>query len=117
MDITDTAIASAIADAARQWAYSFPMIVVWIVGLLFAFARWRRNPKVALLVILSCGLSLLVTFVLPIVMHLAITFLRSSGGYESTLMMGISLLWACLAATSTGLLLYAALTDRPERGW
>jgi hypothetical protein len=111
MEMMDTTVVSAIKSAMSQWAFSSPMVVVWMVGILFAFGRWRRSPKVSLLVIVSCGLSLLVTLVMPIVTHLAFTLVR-----PNVASMCVSLVWACLAAVSSGLLIYAALVDRPERG-
>ena len=116
MEMMDTTVVSAIKSAMSQWAFSSPMVVVWMVGILFAFGRWRRSPKVSLLVIVSCGLSLLVTLVMPIVTHLAFTLVRPNVASMPAVSMCVSLVWACLAAVSSGLLIYAALVDRPERG-
>jgi len=116
MEITEAALGSAITSAASQWAFSLPMVVVWMAGIFFAFGRWRRSPKVALLVMISCGLSLLVTLVMPIVMHLAFTLVRPTVASMPVVSMAVSVVWTCLAAVSSGLLIYAALVDRPERG-
>jgi hypothetical protein len=117
MDISESTIGSVLSGAIRQWAVSFPIIAVWIVGLLLAFARWRRSPKVSLLVILACGLSLLMTLVMPVVQQLAITtFGRSGSGSISAILMAVSLIWTCLAAVSSGLLIFAAFADRPDVG-
>jgi hypothetical protein len=99
-----------------QWAYSLPIVLVWMAGLLFALRCWRRNRRVSLLVAISCGLSLLVTLVMPIVSQFAFALFRPS--YSSVpflfLSMAVSVLWHCLAAISSGLLIYAAFVDRPQ---
>ena len=116
MNITESAVTSALTNAMSQWAHSLPMVVVWIAGILFAFGRWRRSPKVSLLVMISCSLSLLSTLVMPVLMHLAFTFVRPSVASMPVVSMCVSLVWASLTAVSSGLLIYAALVDRPERG-
>jgi hypothetical protein len=115
MDITDSAIITALKGAMSNWAVSFPMVIVWIVGIFVAIARWRRSPKVSLLVIISCGLSLLTTLVMPVVQQLALTLNGPyNGAWFSTILMAVSLVWTCFAAVSGGLLIYAAFADRPE---
>jgi hypothetical protein len=117
MDLTDSTIVAALKGAMTNWAVSSPMVIVWIVGIFFAFARWRRSPKVSLLVIISCGLSLLMTLVMPVVQQLALTLNRPYGSRSfSVIMMAVSLVWTCFAAVSGGLLIYAAFADRPESG-
>ena len=116
MQITETAVVTALKGATTQWAYSFPMVAVWIAGIIFAFVRWRRSPKVSLLVIVSCGLSLLVTLVMPVVMYLAFAVVRPTGTSLPTVSMVVSFVWACLTAVSGGLLIYAAFVDRPKAG-
>jgi hypothetical protein len=117
MSLTESNLSSAITGAVQQWAISLPMIGMWIAGLLFAFSRWRRNPKVSLLVIVSCGLSLAETLVMPVVTHIVCTVITPTGGSIPAVWMAVSFLTACLAALSSGLLIYAALVDRPERGY
>ena len=115
MNISESVIANALSGAIRHWLVSFPVIVVWVVGLLVAFARWRRHPKVSLLVLLSCSLSLLLNLVMPVVQQIAINL--GGSGYNASIpaiLMAVSLVWTCLGAVSMGLLLYAAFTDRPE---
>ncbi|MFZ1935333.1 MAG: hypothetical protein WCB27_20125 [Thermoguttaceae bacterium] len=97
-----------------QWAVSLPTVAVWIVGLLFAFGRWRQSPKVSLLVMISCGLSLLATFLMPLVMYSAIALLRPATMSIPVVSLAISVVWHCLAAISGGLLLYTAFVDRPQ---
>jgi hypothetical protein len=117
MDISESGIGSVLSGAIRQWAVSFPIIAVWIVGLLVAFGRWRRSPKVSMLVILSSGLGLLMTLVMPIVQQIAITTLnRSNPGSISTILTAVGFVWTCLAAVTSGLLIFAAFADRPEVG-
>jgi hypothetical protein len=115
MDITESAIATAMRVAMSHLAVSFPIIIVWIVGIFFAFARWRRNPKVSLLVIISCGLSLFLTLVIPFVQQLVVAMSGTNHMSIHGLLMAVSFVWACLPAASTALLLYAAFVDRPER--
>ena len=97
-----------------QWAYSLPIVLVWMAGLLFAFRCWRRNRRVSLLVAISCGLSLLVTFVMPIVSQFTFALFRPSYSSFPFLSMAVSVVWHCLAAISSGLLIYAAFVDRPQ---
>ncbi len=114
MQITETSVVAALKAAMYQWACSFPMVVVWIAGMIFAFVRWRRSPKVSLLVTISCGLSLLVTLVMPLAMHFAFALVRPSDTLTAAVSMVVSVVWTCLAAVSSGLLIYAALVDRRE---
>ena len=115
MQITESAVGTALRGAMTQWAVSLPTVAVWIAGIIFAFVRWQRNPKVSLLVIVSCGLSLLATLVMPVVMHLAFAVIRPSGSSLPTVSMVVSFVWACLAAVSGGLLIYAAFVDRTQQ--
>jgi hypothetical protein len=115
MDFSENALSAALRNAATQWACSLPTIVVWMAGLFFAFARWRRGPKLSLLVMISCGLSLLTTLVMPILMYSIFAFLRSSSvASVSTISLALGFVWHCLAAVSTGLLIYAVFADRPQ---
>jgi hypothetical protein len=114
--MSNTSLEMLIRQAMQQWASSLPMVVVWIVGILFAFARWRKHPKVSLLVMLSCALSLLMTLVMPIAWHFVFAAVRPSGESTRYVSLAVSFLWACLAAVSSGLLIYAALVNRPDDG-
>ena len=115
MEITEKAVTTAITHAMSQWAFSLPVIVVWIAGLVFAFGFWRRNPKVALLVMMSCGLSLLTTVVMPVVTQLAFALMRPTATSMPVMSMCVRAVWTCLAAVSGGLLIYAAFVDRPQQ--
>jgi hypothetical protein len=114
MQITAGAVGAALKSAMTQWAVSLPTVAVWITGIIFAFIRWRRSPKVSLPVIVSCGLSLLATLVMPVVMYLAFAMIRSNGPSLPIVSMAVSFVWACLVAVSGGLLIYAAFVDRRE---
>jgi hypothetical protein len=113
---TSDPLTSAILRAMSQWAFSLPIIAVWIAGIVFALGRRRRNPKVALLVMAACGLSLLAIFVMPVLTQLAFSFTSSAAVSIGVVSMMVSVVWACLAAISSGLLIYAAFVDRPEYG-
>jgi hypothetical protein len=113
-------LVQAVGVAMQQWACELPVIAVWIGGILFAFGHRRRNMKVAMLVMVSCGLSLVTTLVMPVLMHLTYTLFRPSvaSGFPSIsfVSMGVIVVWACLSAFSTGLLIYAVFVDRPQYG-
>lgn len=114
MNFSEANFANIISAAIRNWVVMFPMFVMWGIGILIALARWRRHPKVSLLVVLSCGLSLAINFVTPILHQLAFSLLQSSSNSLPAILTGISLVGACLAAVSIGLMLFAVFTNRPE---
>ncbi len=51
----------------------FMLVVVWIVGIVFALVRWRQHPRVSLLI--ACALAVLVGIQ---ILDLSIPFLTSS---------------------------------------
>jgi hypothetical protein len=53
---------------------------------------------------------------MPVVQYFAITLYHPKNESIPAISMAISFVWACLAALSSGLLIYAAFVDRPEAG-
>jgi hypothetical protein len=100
----------AIAGLLQQLISSLPLLIVWIAGLLVALGRWRQQPRIAVLVIASCALSLLTTLFMPTVIRVGYRLLP----YQMLpALLGFA--WTCLAAISTGLLLCAAFIGRGEK--
>ena len=91
--------------------FSLPVLVVLIVGLVIAIGRRHEYPKVAALVIISCALSILTYMLVPLVIHVLIVT-------QAIRFTAIAVLWSvtanCLAAVSTGLLIYAAFLGRGQ---
>lgn len=114
MNLSQSDIGHMIPAIIQHWVVMFPTVAVWGIGILIALARWRRHPKVSLLVVLSCGLSLLTSLVVPIVQQLVFALHQPNHSSLTAVLMGVSLVWTCLGAISMGLMLFAVFTGRPE---
>jgi hypothetical protein len=42
---------------------NLPVVIVWIVGIIFALTRWKRHPKISLLTFLALGGQLILFLV------------------------------------------------------
>lgn len=50
---------SLLVELLKQMTYYLPQFVAYLLGIVVAFAKWRRYPRPALLVVLGCGLLML----------------------------------------------------------
>ncbi len=51
-------------------AARLPLIIVWIVGIVFAILRWRRHPRASLLILIGLVLFILGAFVFSLLHHM-----------------------------------------------
>ncbi len=93
----------------RELAIALPVLVVWIVGLVFAIVRWRNHPQVSRMVVIACAVGLFIPFLTPVAMSVA------SKIHHAFFPPLISLIHICLTAFSIGLLLNAAFLGRREK--
>jgi len=101
---------SVINELLREWMFSLPILVVWIAGFVIAIGRWREHPKVATLVMISCGMSVLTTLLMPVILRVVPRLMPFV-----VLPVLISVSWTCLAAVPAGLLIYAVFVGRGEK--
>jgi hypothetical protein len=100
---------SVINELLREWMFSLPILAVWIAGFVIAIGRWREHPKVATLVMISCGMSVLTTLLMPVILRVVSRLMPFV-----VLPVLVSVAWTCLAAVSAGLLIYAVFVGRGE---
>ncbi len=104
MDTYTMAFASLSAGLVR-----LPIILVQIVGLVFALVYWRRHPKVSLLVVFALAISFCNTLSSLTATWLPITLVDQGWNYAQIgpLMTTMGLIASLVAAISLGLLLFA----------
>ena len=100
---------STINELVRELMFSLPILVVWIAGFVIAIGRRREHPKVATLVMISCGMSVLTTISMPVVLCVISRLMPFM-----VVPVLVNVAWTCLAAVSAGLLIYAAFIGRGE---
>ena len=106
------------------WSFvqELPALIAMLAGLVFAFTRWKRFPKVSLIVALSLGLLILHTIVFlfiyqivpPMILKRALE-LGSTAEFQNTqriMYLVIGLIFNTLMAVGFGLLLAGIFIQR-----
>ncbi len=109
---------SSITVIMSQLAYSLPMIMVAIVGLvMIAVHSGRLTPRARLWAMLGFGITLAVALLAPVAQGVLLGQLTSgTGGRDPSITMVMSVLgfaWAALRACGMACLLFAVFAQRP----
>lgn len=62
-----------------SFGYQIPVMIVWVVGLVFAISRWERHPQVSQLIVIALGIQFIVS-ILGIVSGILPIYLNSQLG-------------------------------------
>lgn len=95
-----------------------PSLITLIGCMVFAFMRWKRHPKVSLIVVVSLGLLFLHAFVFLLVYDLVPPLFIKPGSFENmetvrrTVFLVLGLISNSVAAVAFALLLAAVFMQR-----
>ncbi|MGZ8844785.1 MAG: hypothetical protein ACXW18_14060 [Pyrinomonadaceae bacterium] len=71
-------------DLFRSYLEQLPSLLTLLACIVFAIIRWRRHPKVSMVVVIALGYLLLHQLIFTIVYQVVPNwFIRSSAGYEN----------------------------------
>jgi hypothetical protein len=101
-----------------QFAVQVPLYVVWVIGIVLAVVRWRRHPRVSLLLLVALVALLLTSLGLTLLRAWATHQMAGPAGWTgqqlSWFFSALGLLGVLVSAAAWGLTLFAALGWRPE---
>jgi hypothetical protein len=97
-----------------NYAVRAPLLLLWLVGIVAALTRWRRMPRVALLVVLGLLIALADTIVGGILSTWLPLWLARTSGPErlATVVSILTFLRSLVEALAWGLVLVAAFRNR-----
>ena len=103
----------------QSYLEQLPSFLALIAGLVFAITRWKRHPKIAMLVVIALAFIFLQQIIFTIMYVVVPSWaIRSSEGYENIrivierIYLVIGLLSSVAAAIGFGLLLFAIFMRR-----
>jgi hypothetical protein len=93
-----------------------PLLLVWLVGIGLAASRWRRHPRVSLLVIMACAVGVttsLISAALSVVP--LVTMRRGASSAQVGMIVGVIGFFLVLCSTAAwALMLGAVFSGRSE---
>ena len=98
--------------------YALPVILVLIAGIVLALQRWRKHPRVSMLVLIASLVSIFDSIFFPLLNGLLAGWLiRQGWRYEevSKVLMAVYIVASVMAAVVAGFWLAAAFGDRSEQ--
>lgn len=98
----------------RSLAYSLPMILIWLVGIVIAVLNWRKTPRVSLLAVIALLLFLVETFGFSIAYSALLYNSRGNYGQFEWLYLILSVVRSLIASVAFGLLLAAIWVGRQK---
>jgi hypothetical protein len=102
--------------AATHLFTGFPLLLLWLAGMALAAARWRRHPRVSLLVILACAVGITTSLASAVLSVLPMVAMRRGASTPQVgLLVGVLGFFLVLCSTAAwGMVLWAAFSGRPD---
>lgn len=105
-------------DLVRTFGPYLPVLIVMVIGMIIAFARWKRHPKISLLAVLGLG-GQVILFVVNIAVNqyvMRALFDRWSPDQISTFYTAKYIITSLAEAGLWVLVLLAIFNERGEQG-
>jgi hypothetical protein len=113
--ISDAFTVNDLMEAFRSLAASFPLFLVWFVGIFLALTRWRRHPRISLIVLVAIGGFFLSALITPFLYRVLVNVWQPGSAGDIELLFTIVRLCVSLFhAILWGLLLTAIFAWRRE---
>lgn len=106
-----------IRNALTQLSTTLPVMIAWLVGIIIAIVRWKKNPKTSLLTLIGLVILMGVHIILS-VFNTSFYYLASINGMKGTTVRVIQIvvqIVLSLVASGGWVLLLVALFGKPKK--